>query len=72
MFSPIESGNCCNILDDSKRSSRASHPEMSMSTVSILFFDISRYTNIFNFPIDLMTLSKLRVSEKLSGNTLKL
>ena len=72
MLSPIESGNCCNILDDSKRSSRASHPEMSMSTVSILFFDISRYTNIFNFPIDLITLSKLRVSEKLSGNILKL
>jgi len=49
----MESGSCCNILDDNRRSSSPSHPDMSKSTVSILFFDTSRYTSCFNFPIDL-------------------
>lgn len=50
----MESGSCCNIFDDNRRSSSPSHPDMSKSTVSILFFDISRYTSCFNFPIDLI------------------
>lgn len=54
LSSPMESGSCCNMLEERRRSSSPSQPEMSRSTVSILFFDTSRYTSCFNFPIDLI------------------
>lgn len=62
-FSPMESGSCCNIFDDNRRSSSPSHPDMSKSTVSILFFDISRYTSCFNFPIDLIACYKVLLEQ---------
>lgn len=42
LSSPIVSGNCCSMLEESRRSSRDSHPEMSASRLSILFLARSR------------------------------
>lgn len=49
---PIESGRCCNMLEDSSRSSKASQPEISVSNVSIRFLAKSKYRNWRSFPID--------------------
>lgn len=49
---PIESGRCCNMLEESSRSSRASQPETSESNVSMRFLARSKYRNWRSFPID--------------------
>lgn len=61
---PIESGSCCSMLDDSSRSSRASHPDISRSILSILFFDISKYISCFSLPIGLMTPQKNKLVDQ--------
>lgn len=50
--SPIVSGNCCSMLEESRRSSRDSHPDMSASRLSILFLARSRQRSCLSFPID--------------------
>lgn len=47
---PILSGRCCSMLEESSRSSKASHPEISVSSVSIRFLAKSKYRNWRSFP----------------------
>lgn len=49
---PMVSGSCCNMLEDSSRSSKASQPETSASSVSMRFLARSKYRSWRSFPID--------------------
>lgn len=49
---PMVSGSCCNMLEDSSRSSKASQPETSASSDSMRFLARSRYRSWRSFPID--------------------
>lgn len=49
---PMVSGSCCNMLEDSSRSSKASQPEMSASSVSMRFLARSKYRSWRSFPKD--------------------
>lgn len=52
VFVPMVSGSCWSMFEESSKSSKASQPEMSASTVSMRFFAKSKYRNWRNFPID--------------------
>ncbi len=49
---PIVSGRCCSMFEDNSRSSKASQPEISASSVSMRFLAKSKYRNWRSFPND--------------------
>ncbi len=68
---PIVSGRCCSMLEDSSRSSKASQPEISVSSVSIRFLAKSKYRNWRSFPSDCSGKGEGEREEQLNDKNLR-
>lgn len=61
---PMVSGSCCNMLEDSSKSSKASQPDTSASSDSMRFLARSKYRSWRSFPIDWRAARRGRTGRK--------